>query len=126
MTPRAERTSQVVGDLIVTLDTGGRTATARLHAEAGTPVRVTVTDPSVLWREVARPALRDTVRRLAALAAVDVEDARGRRLLRSVPRGGRARPRWTVAGLVTLSARAIVTVRDATSSRNPCRRGGQA
>ena len=111
MTLRAERTSEVVGDLTVTLDTGGRTATARLHAEAGTPVVITVTDASVLWREIARPALRDTVRRLAALTAVDVEDTRGRRLLRSVPRGGRARPRWTAAGLASLAGTGWLVLR---------------
>lgn len=101
----------MVGDLTVTLDTGGRTATARLHAEAGTPVRITVTDPSVLWREMARPVMRDTVRRWAALTAVDVEDTRGRRLLRSVPRGGRARPRWTGAGLVSLAGAGLLALR---------------
>jgi hypothetical protein len=111
VTPRAERTSQVVGDLTVALDTGGRTATARLHAEAGTPVVITVTDASVMWRELARPALRDTVRRWAALTAVDVEDTRGRRLLRSIPRGGRARPRWTAAGLVTLAGAGWLALR---------------
>ena len=111
MTPRAERTLQVVGDLTVTLDSGGRTATARLQAEAGNPVLVTVSDPAVMWREMARPALRDTVRRFAALTAVDVEDARGRRLLHSVPRGGRARPRWTGAGLVTLAGAGWLAIR---------------
>jgi hypothetical protein len=111
VTTRAERTSQVIGDVTVTLATGGRTASARLHAEAGTPVVITVTDPAVMWREMARPVLRDTVRRWAALTAVDVEDTHGRRLLRSVPRGGRARPRWTAAGLVTLAGAGWLALR---------------
>jgi hypothetical protein len=40
-----------------------------------------------MWREMARPALRDTVRRWAALTAVDVENSRGPHPLAGRPAG---------------------------------------
>lgn len=109
MTTRADRGARTStygrdlgGDLTVRLEVGTRVATARVHADAGRPVQISVDDAALLWRELSRPALRATTRRIVALTPFEVRNTKGRRLMWSDRRRGRARVRLTPAGWLTL------------------------
>ena len=108
MTTRADRAAatsvparDVVGDLTVRLQVGRRVATVQVHADAGRPVQISVDDAALLWRELTRPTLRATTRRIAKLTPFEVRSTTGRRLMWS----DRRRVRLTAAGWFTLVRR---------------------